>query len=222
MLGLIIYMKRCLSAKIPPQSRTSPPIEECRGEALGIFGNFKGIMVSILRSAGPFGDVDGALALVDEETLSKLLYTQTLPYLRRTAIIYYAVAGAYPVTNPDFITTTGCEYNRLLSLLGIPNPRETLSRHQASETSMMTRWLSQWALQGRQVPHLEYPGIYELCRLPKAWDIMVLKFIEKRCERCHNIPNFPAMCLYCGKFVCLAGDCCAEGEQGECNLHMRE
>jgi E3 ubiquitin-protein ligase UBR1 len=179
-------------------------------------------MVSVLRNAGPFFDIESVLALISDEMLAKVLYSFTLPFLRRAAIVYYAVNNAYPVTNPDFIVSTGSEYNRLLSLLGIPRPRETLANPHSTETPIVARWLTQWAMQGRILPPLEYPGTYELMRLPEAYEVAAIRFAGRRCETCGIRPSYPAICLFCGKLVCLAGDCCSEGEQGECNLHMRE
>ena len=106
--------------------------------------------------------------------------------------------------------------------MGIPRPKETLQNPHSTETPIIARWLTQWAMQGRIVPPLEYPGTYELCRLPRLYEDLVLLYTDHRCDKCGTQPTFPALCLNCGKFLCLGGDCCADGEQGECNLHMRE
>jgi len=222
MLGLSIFAKRCLAARTAAQPRSRPIKEILASDAHSVFSGFRSIMQSVLRNGGPFTDTDGVLALLSDEMLSKLLYAHTLPFLRRCAIVYHAVAGGYPVTNTDLIVSDGCEYNRLLSLMGIPRPKETLQNPHSIETPIVARWLTQWAMQGRIVPPLEYPGTYELCRLPKLWEDVVLRYSEQRCDNCGTKPTFPALCLYCGKFLCLGGDCCADGEQGECNLHMRE
>lgn len=222
MLGLSVYIRRCLHTRTQPQPRTQPPKDESLADALSVFANFRPLMVSVLRNAGPFIDIDGVLALVTDDMLAKILYSFTLPFLRRAAIVYYAVNGSYPVTNENFIVSEGSEYNRLLSLMGIPRPRETLANPHSTETPIVARWLTQWAMQGRILPPLEYPGTYELMRLPTAYEVAAIKYAGRRCDTCGTKPSFPALCLFCGKLVCLAGDCCSEGEQGECNLHMRE
>ncbi|ORY35607.1 ubiquitin-protein ligase [Naematelia encephala] len=222
MLGLSLYMKRCLGSRTQPQSRTRPPEDVHLAEAVGVFGDFKGIMQSVLRHAGPFTDVENVLALLSDDMLSKLLYSQTLPFLRRAAIIYRAVAGTYPTTTPDAAPKSGCEYDRLLTLMSVPRPRDVLQNPASTEHPIVARWLNQWAMQGRVVPPLEYPGIYELARMPMLWEDVVIKYKDTRCEHCGTKPSSPALCLSCGKFLCMGGDCCAEGEQGECNLHMRE
>lgn len=222
MLGLSVYIRRSLHARPQPQRRTQPPKDESLSDALSVFSNFRPLMISVLRNAGPFIDIDGVLALVTDDMLAKILYSFTLPFLRRAAIVYYAVNGAYPVTNEEYIVTEGSEYNRLLSLLGIPRPRDTLANPNSTETPIVARWLTQWAMQGRILPPLEYPGTYELMRLPTAYEVAAIKYAGRRCDTCGMQPSYPALCLFCGKLVCLAGDCCSEGEQGECNLHMRE
>lgn len=222
MLGLSVYIRRSLAGRSSPQARTEPPPDQSREDALSVFANFRPLMISVLRNAGPFIDIEGVLALVSDDMLAKILYSFTLPFLRRAAIVYYAVNNEYPVTNPDYIVTEGCEYNRLLSLLAIPSPRETLANPHSSETPIVARWLTQWAMQGRILPPLEYPGTYELMRLPSAYEVAAIRFAGRRCDVCGVRPSYPALCMFCGKLVCLAGDCCSEGEQGECNLHMRE
>lgn len=222
MLGISLFAKRCLAGRTSAQPRTQPPEDVHADDAHSVFSGFRPIMQSILRNAGPFNEPDGGFALRSDETLSKLLYSHTLPFLRRCAVVYHAVAGEYPVTNPDLIVSEGCEYKRLLSLMGIPRPKDSLQNPHSTEAPIVARWLTQWAMQGRIIPPLEFPGTYELCRLPRLWEDIVLRYSEHRCEKCGTKPTFPALCLNCGKFVCLGGDCCAEGEQGECNLHMRE
>jgi E3 ubiquitin-protein ligase UBR1 len=224
MLGLSVFVKRAYSHRSAAQPRTIPPQEPEHEDAMTVFANFKGIMYSVLRNAGPFQDTEGVLSLLTEPVLAKLLYAHTLPFLRRAAIVYYASQGRYPEIDQAAIDATAgqCEYKRLLILLAIPAPKVTLSNPQSPETPIVARWLSQWALQGRVVPNLEFPGVYELYRLPKLWETMVLAYVDKKCDKCGTKPTFPAVCLYCGMLLCLGGDCCAEGEQGECNLHLRE
>lgn len=208
MLGLSISIRRSMSKDLQVDDE----------EALGVFKNFRGCMAQLLRNAGPFGDVNGNLALVGDDVLAKLLYSHTLPFLRRAAIVYYASTGSY--ANPT--ATGGCEYTRLLGLLALPHPVLTLSNPASTETPIVARWLAQWTMGGRMVPHLEYPGVYELAPMPTLFEDVVLKYANVKCSKCQTRPTFPAMCLNCGNFVCLGGDCCSEGEQGECNLHMRE
>ncbi|WVQ99973.1 hypothetical protein IAU59_007116 [Kwoniella sp. CBS 9459] len=225
MLGLSLFVKKCLSPKTPASTRSTPPADPTLADGLTLFTGFKPIMLSILRNAGPYTDSDGVLSLLTDEMLAKLLYSHTLPFLRRAAIIYYAVSGTYPNTSPSALgtlTPTTSEYSRLLTILGIPKPKETLRDPSATETPIVARWLTQWAMQGRVIPTLEYPGTYELLRLPRKWEDIVLLYANQKCARCGTKPMYPAICMFCGTMVCLAGDCCSEGEQGECNIHMRE
>ncbi|ORX38539.1 ubiquitin-protein ligase [Kockovaella imperatae] len=222
MLGLSIYARRVLVPKTDPQPRTPAPEEPEREDAMSIFADFRNIMHGVFRSTGPFNDSEAVLSLFTDEMLAKLLYAHTLPFLRRAAIIYYSVTGTYPDPHGADSLTNACEYNRLMALLCISHPKDTLPKPNSTEAPIVSRWLTQWSMQGRYVPPLEFPGTYELYRLPVNWERMILLFTDLRCEKCNTKPSFPAVCLFCGAFVCLGGDCCAEGEQGECNLHMRE
>ncbi|WRT68366.1 uncharacterized protein IL334_005342 [Kwoniella shivajii] len=224
MLGLSLFVKKGCSSRLNASPRSTPPYDPTLSDGMEMFTGFKGIMLSILRNAGPFTDAEGVLAIISDEMLAKLLYTHTLPFLRRSAIIYNAVSGSYPLplSTTTFDNDSVCEYKKLLILLGIPFPRETLKDPTATETPIVARWLTQWAMQGRIIPTLEYPGTYELFRLPDKWEDLVLSYSNKICKKCKTKPTYPAICLFCGELVCLGGDCCSKGEEGECNLHMRE
>lgn len=222
MLGMNMWIKRCLSLRTPAQSRSSPPADPWLADALAIYRDFRPIMVRLLRNnAGPFTETEYALSLITDDVLAKVMYSHTLPFLRRCAIIFYSVAGQYPRPDPTITPGSACEYTRLLRLLAIPDPIPVLSNPQSTETPIVARWLNQWAMQGRVVPQLEFPGTYELARLPQKWEDMMIRYATRLCEVCVTQPTYPAICLFCGALVCLAGDCCAEGEQGECNIHMR-
>lgn len=220
MLGLSLYVKRCFANKQPPKPHSDPPFDPHTANGLEVFAGFRPIIQSVLRNAGSPVDTDQILATLNDETLSRLLYHHTLPFLRRATIVYRAVAGTYPVNLPEQPATS--EYNRLLALMAIPRPKGTLSNMSSTETPIVARWLTQWAMQGRIVPVIEFPGIYELYRLPRLWETLVLRYADQRCDSCGTKPTYPALCLYCGKFLCMGGDCCADGEQGECNSHMRQ
>ncbi|KAK6910515.1 ubiquitin-protein ligase [Kwoniella mangroviensis CBS 8886] len=238
MFGLALSIKRsCISSSatntssssykmLQPSSRSIPPEDPTAQDALDLFTGIKPIMLSILRNAGPFADAESIVNMVPDEMLAKLVYSHTLPFLRRAAIIYNAVSGSYPMMTPETLDTLQapgiCEYRRLLTLLGIPSPHDTLRDPSTTETPIVARWLTQWASQGRIIPSLEYPGTYELVRLPTKWETLVLDYQNRKCSRCKTKPTYPALCLFCGEMVCLGGDCCSIGEEGECNLHMRE
>jgi E3 ubiquitin-protein ligase UBR1 len=218
-LGACMWIKRCLNR--PASARSSPPADPHLAQGLAIWRGFKGVMAGLLRQhAGAFADTDVVLGLVSDEELAKIMYSLTLPFLRRCAIVFYACAERYPV--PQTFDSDACEYTRLLALLGLPSPVGALTNADSPEGPMVGKWLTQWVFQGRQVPMLEFPGVYELVRLPAKWEVAVNRYMNHRCGRCGNVPANPALCLLCGKFLCLGGDCCAAGEQGECNAHMRE
>lgn len=193
-------------------------------DALSVFAGFRPVMAQIIQNTGPYGVGDeNVLKHVSDKLIAKLMYMCTLPILRRFAIVYYAVSGgSYPITDPTLINASGSEYERLLSLLGLPRPTENLLNHHSTVYPIVMRWVSLWVQHGRVIANLEWPGIYELIRLPKHMDEMVLKYESRRCSRCTSQPTYPALCLYCGQFLCLGGDCCSSGEQGECNIHIRE
>jgi E3 ubiquitin-protein ligase UBR1 len=191
-------------------------------QAKARFANFAETAIGMFRNATPYNDVEYVLKSIPDALLSKLLYMYTLPFVRRATIIFYSVHGCYPVQQPEAIITEGCEYDRLGSLLALPDPRITLAdKANGIEGPMVLRWLSQWAAGGRQTTPLEFPGTYELKFLPKYLDEMILRYGEDDCMRCARAPALPGLCLFCGELVCISGDCCAVEELGECNTHMQ-
>ena len=190
--------------------------------AVTFFSGARNAFLNVLRSTGPFADTESVLSGVSDEVLAKLLHLYTLPFLRRASIVYYAVAGSYPNPNAT-LAPTQTEYSRLLDVMGLPHPVETFTESPSHEISnMVSRWLTHWAIHGRHIMALEYPGTYDLYLLPVRLEHLTQRFIEKECKKCGTVPSLPGVCLLCGKMICLGGDCCAEGEQGEANLHMRE
>ena len=191
-------------------------------QAKARFANFSPTAIGMFRNATPYNDVENVLKSVPDALLSKMLYMYTLPFVRRATIIFYSVHGCYPVQQPEDIITEGCEYDRLGSLLGLPDPRITLAdKSNGIEMPMVLRWLSQWAAGGRQITPPEVPGIYELKFLPKHLDELILRYGDDECMRCGRAPTFPGVCLFCGEVICIGGDCCAQDELGECNIHMQ-
>lgn len=192
-------------------------------DALAVFQGFRPVMANIIQNTGPYGVGDeNVLRHISDKVIAKLMYMCTLPILRRFAIVYYALTGSYPITDPTVVKTEGNEYERLLSILGIPRPTETMLNQKSDIHPMVMKWVSLWVQHGRVITNLEWPGTYEMMKLPKMMDELVWKHDSHRCLKCRSAPNYPAMCLYCGTYVCLGGDCCSDGELGECNIHMRK
>ncbi|KAJ1904885.1 E3 ubiquitin-protein ligase ubr1, partial [Tieghemiomyces parasiticus] len=64
------------------------------------------------------------------------------------------------------------------------------------------------------------PAIMELTTLPTCFDYLFNGSNHVVCPRCEQVPTDPALCMFCGEFVCAQTACCEEDFYGECNLHM--
>ena len=173
-------------------------------------------------------------------TLGKHLHSQLLPFLRRSAIIARAVFG-----EPDAAPSEGLEFDRLLSLLRISHPSTVLSPTSSDPDSSLLR--EHLALCASSASHLHsadllstvdslinHPSssleiehssvLYELLGLPHHLDTLIASTLERKCTRCEQSPENPALCLLCGELVCCQSFCCMAGEEesqhGECNEHM--
>ncbi|KAI9304495.1 hypothetical protein BJ944DRAFT_202608 [Cunninghamella echinulata] len=66
---------------------------------------------------------------------------------------------------------------------------------------------------------LDLPIPLSLVPLPLRLDRLFDESLQRICQKCGTVPTDPALCLFCGTFVCCQSFCCSEDEEGECNLH---
>lgn len=64
---------------------------------------------------------------------------------------------------------------------------------------------------------IQQPVIFELIPLPKKLDSLLQTSLVKLCNKCRTVPQVfdinlkePAICLFCGEYVCSQSFCCAE------------
>ena len=194
-----------------------------------IFGDVRMFFMSVVRHSPVF---EHTATLVfetfGEARIEKLLYAFTLPFLRRAAILCRSVLpSAFPT--PHFGTKEPFEYNRLLTMLGIP-PLSDLPNQDTLQNAL-SGWCAHYghshaASQLNCGVVLDFPAIYHLARLPLVLDNL---FGEQdkalTCQRCNTIPVDAAICLLCGTTCCMQSHCCTDieyNERGECNMHTRE
>lgn len=69
---------------------------------------------------------------------------------------------------------------------------------------------------------LDLPTIFELVPLPERLDTLFELSRRKPCKNCGTVSVEPALCVFCGTFVCSQSYCCSKNGQGECTIHMKE
>ncbi|ORY89075.1 hypothetical protein BCR35DRAFT_300874 [Leucosporidium creatinivorum] len=193
-------------------------------------------------------------------TLGKLLYSYTLPFLRRAAIVHRTIFGpdAHDMAaDADLDLDESTEFARLLHLLRIPSPAVALRQdvppsapavaaiqaHVFALRDSVPGWRQNLANPApdsidpltslplalpesilTSCPPLQHPAIYELIGLPHQLDTLAAESLQRKCERCNQVPADPALCLFCGQIVCSQSFCCMDSEDeaqhGECNMHM--
>lgn len=173
----------------------------------------------------------------------KLLYSYSLPFLRRAVIIHSVLFGPPPI---ESTYSTGSEYSRILQYLRIPTPDLVLTKDSASNifegvTSLKSHIIALrtsipgWNREGSlpiimpdyipfNAKDLPHPTIYELVGLPHQLDTLIAESLVRKCGRCGTVPTEPALCLLCCQMVCQMSFCCmddqVEGQIGECQSHM--
>jgi E3 ubiquitin-protein ligase UBR1 len=194
-----------------------------------VFGDVRMFFMSVVRHSPVFEHTATlAFETFGEARIEKLLYTFTLPFLRRAAILCHSVLpSAFPA--PTFGANEPCEYNRLLLMLGIP-PLSDLPNQDTLQNAL-SGWCAHYghshaASQLNCGVVLDYPAVYRLARLPLILDnLFGVNDKALTCPQCGTIPVDAAICLICGTTCCMQSHCCTDedhSERGECNMHTRE
>lgn len=162
-----------------------------------------------------------------EARIERLLYSFTLPFLRRASILCRAMLPSAFPTIP--LSEDICEYRRLLQTLDVPALSDL--PNQDTLQNALSGWCAHYG-QSRATSQmncgvtLDYPAIYRTARLPIILDNL---FVEQEraliCPRCNTAPLDAAICMACGTICCMQSHCCVDkenGDRGECNMHTRE
>ncbi|KAI8087544.1 hypothetical protein BDF21DRAFT_491976 [Thamnidium elegans] len=167
-----------------------------------------------------------------------LLKFFVLPFLRRTLILMIVRFGLI-IPQATEVESAESELDRLLSVLHLQNFADFL-QPTAMTDSLLHHWCLQHLreserrvqIQEGQVSNfttqrlvtisLDLPTPIYLVALPKRLDRLFDESMRRVCQKCGTVPSDPALCLFCGTFVCAQSFCCAEDEEGECNLHTLE
>ncbi|KAF9527898.1 hypothetical protein CPB83DRAFT_907266 [Crepidotus variabilis] len=209
------------------RSHNAMPFAEREHQIL--FGDIRIFFLSVVRHS-PVFEHTAMLAFDNfgEARIEKLLYTFSLQFLRRAAILCRAVLPlSFPT--PQFTDVTENEYVRLLVMLGIP-PLSDLPNHDTLQNAL-SGWCAHYghshaSSQINCGVLLDYPVQYKLARLPLVLDRLFNRQDKALlCTNCDTFPVDAAICLICGTTVCMQSGCCVDedyGNRGECNMHTRE
>lgn len=193
-----------------------------------LFGDVRMFFMSVIRPSPVFEHAaEVAFQAFGDARIERMLYTLTLPFLRRAAILCRTMMpSAFPTPDlPDDMS----EYKRLLLMLDIP-PLSDLPSQDTLQNAL-SGWCAHYghsplASQLNCGVTLEYPLVYDIVKLPTILDTLFLEQEKNMtCPRCKTVPQDAAICLLCGTILCFQSHCCLdEGSQGkgECNMHMRE
>ncbi|KAG0171555.1 hypothetical protein DFQ28_000812 [Apophysomyces sp. BC1034] len=173
-----------------------------------------------------------------DEAFCTLLKAFALPFVRRTLVLMITRFGLIitPPADDASSVSDASELDRLLELLRLPSFSELLQQRSAEQDQLMSDWCRQHVkesqrrlqLEGSTTPFsstqlinipLDLPTPFYLVALPHRLDQLFDESMRRVCHKCNTVPTDPAMCLFCGTFVCCQSFCCSEDEEGECNLH---
>ncbi|OZJ06163.1 hypothetical protein BZG36_00994, partial [Bifiguratus adelaidae] len=212
-------------------------IDDATSELCARFVIFVGVNIGL-----PEVDIEALVKQCGPRVLYKLLSSFGLPFLRQTMILAVAKLGiAIPPVSVSNVDESASEFDRLSRLLHLPSLSQIFAatlqtknttptsysslirgwcRHYDEETDDSERSMTWPGVRISEIK-LSSPVIYNLVQLPERLDILFEESMKRACRKCGTVPAEPAMCLFCGTFVCMQYTCCAEGSNGECNLHMK-
>ena len=212
------------------KSRANHTVSLTQRQHAEIFGDIHMFCRSVVRHSPVFEHTaDMVFEAFGDARMEKLLYTFTLPFLRRAAILCRAILpSSFPT--PTYAGDEPCEYTRLLNMLGIP-PLADLPSQDTLQTAL-AGWCAHYghshaATQLNCGVALDYPTVYRMARLRLVLDSMFGEEDESMmCHGCRTVPVDAAICLICGTVCCMQSHCCkdtdGQRERGECNMHTRE
>lgn len=212
-------------------SEPSQDISAAKSFAFSLMNKLRFTSEEAQRSFEKFGS---------DASFCALLKFFVLPFLRRTLILMIVRFGLIiPAAQMNEVDSAESELERLLSILHLPNFADFLQPTPITE-SLLHHWCSQHLreserrvqIQEGQIVNfsaqrlvdisLDLPTPIYLVALPKRLDRLFDESMRRVCQKCGTVPSDPALCLFCGTFVCAQSFCCAEDEEGECNLHTLE
>ncbi|EPY51618.1 N-end-recognizing protein Ubr1 [Schizosaccharomyces cryophilus OY26] len=150
-----------------------------------------------------------------------------LVFLRKSALLWYCRYGV-SFEEQSIGDDAACEQKRLENRLHLDDvenlSNKLLNTNDSQEWSIVEYWCKSFALNDSlcESPRLYSPSIPELVPLPFEHDKLFELLLGKKCSRCLSEPLEPAICLFCGQFLCFQSHCCALNGIGECNLHMQQ
>lgn len=229
-------LQDCLTREIPHQPQTAPsePSQNIAAAKSFAFSLMNKLHFTHDEAVTSFQKFDS------EASFCALLKFFALPFLRRTLILMIVRFGLIiPPATAMETDPAADELDRLMSILRLPKFANFLQATPMSE-SLLHHWCAQHVRESeRRIQlqdgllssisasrliniSLDLPTPIYLIALPKRLDRLFDESMKRVCRKCGTVPSDPALCLFCGTFVCAQSFCCAEDEEGECNLHTLE
>lgn len=149
-------------------------------------------------------------------SLSDTIKSYCLPFLRRAAIFVKALSLDSDF-NRSFSQLNGTldEFSSLISLFKIEGPISAMLQNVP-----ILNWLNDLLTYKTSFKNLSPPYPLHLVPLEYSFEDILSKFNTTACDVCQKIPKTPALCLLCGKFLCV-GKCCSDKEGTDCEKHMK-
>uniref|UniRef100_A0A9J8DLK1 E3 ubiquitin-protein ligase n=1 Tax=Cyprinus carpio carpio TaxID=630221 RepID=A0A9J8DLK1_CYPCA len=190
-------------------------------------------MISELTKAKDVYDTNSEETLVlsssvwSPQSIEFSLQQFCLPFLRLSCLLQHHLYGdSLPgcLVEEEFSLLAGC-----LGLAGSAQSSAACLEWNVNALDLISQWCSEeiyfvsgfleslQSLLG-QDPQWAAP---RLLHLPDNYNTIFQYYHRKSCTSCGKTPKDPALCLVCGAFVCLKGQCCKQQGVCECVLHSQ-
>jgi len=160
-------------------------------------------------------------------TVERSLQDSCLAFLRSASTMAFL---CYDVEIPQ-VQESDAEFRVLASTLGLCTPHEQSTSTESFSCVNCLQWprtkplviIRQWCealllsvmqrkitLTRELLPNLRQWPSPRLLQLPERYDSLIQHYRKRKCTKCGSTPDDPAVCLVCGKFTCLQGNCCVD------------
>ncbi|XP_078377169.1 E3 ubiquitin-protein ligase ubr3-like isoform X1 [Oculina patagonica] len=140
-------------------------------------------------------------------TMASLCYDVDMPQVEDSDAEFRVLASTLGLCDPS---SSSAESFSCVSCLQWPHSKPRKIIRQWCESLLLCSMQRKVTLTRELLPNLCQWPPPRLIQLPERYDSLIQHYRKRKCTKCGSTPDDPAVCLVCGKFTCLQGNCCKD------------
>jgi len=178
-------------------------------------------LYAVISKLAPKSNTESLTDVKLEQAIKKLC----IPFLRKSAFLVdsCSLSSSFSHQFSEFSSNLNKdEFAALTELLHVPNSiNEILSLipHQ----QLWIEELFSNAAFFKFFINMTPPLPFQLSKLESDFQDLITRAMSMKCDKCQLVPKSPALCLFCGKVICVNGACCRDIEEvSEATTHSAQ